>query len=45
LAEPTDVAEIKRQSVRGGAVTMASQGASVAIQLTFTIVLARAARA
>jgi len=35
------MAELKRKSVRGGAVTMASQGIGIAIQLTSTAVLAR----
>lgn len=36
-----DFAEIKRKSVRGGLVTFGTQGVSIAIQLTSTIVLAR----
>ncbi len=35
------MAELKRKSVRGGAMTMASQAISIAIQLTSTVVLAR----
>lgn len=37
----TDLADLKRKSVRGGLITFASQGASVVIQLTSTVVLAR----
>jgi len=36
-----DLADIKRQSVRGGTVTMLSQGLGVVIQLASTVVLAR----
>ena len=39
--ELDDIARIKRQSVRGGAITFVAQGANVAIQLTSTVVLAR----
>ena len=35
------MADLKRKSVRGGAVTLASQGISIAIQLTSTVVLSR----
>jgi PST family polysaccharide transporter len=35
------MADLKRKSVRGGMVTMLSQGISIAIQLTSTVVLAR----
>ena len=37
----TDIASIKRQSIRGGAITFGTQGANIAIQLTSTLVLAR----
>ena len=37
----TNVEELKRDTVRGGAVTLMSQAASVAIQLVSTVVLAR----
>lgn len=41
-ADPgVDMADLKRKSVRGGAVTMASHGVSIAIQLTSTVVLSR----
>lgn len=41
-AEPAvDMADLKRKSVRGGMVTMLSQGISVAIQLASTVTLAR----
>lgn len=36
-----DIASIKRQSIRGGAITFVTQGANIAIQLTSTLVLAR----
>lgn len=36
-----DLSDLKRKSVRGGAVTMLSQAISIAIQLTSTVVLAR----
>ncbi|RYD75438.1 MAG: lipopolysaccharide biosynthesis protein, partial [Verrucomicrobiaceae bacterium] len=36
-----DMADLKRKSVRGGAVTVASQVVSIGIQLTSTVVLAR----
>ena len=36
-----DVEKLKRDSVRGGATTLASQAASIAIQLVSTVVLAR----
>lgn len=38
---PVDLADLKRKSVRGGMITFASQGASVAIQVASTVVLAR----
>ncbi len=38
---PVDLGELKRKSVRGGAVTVALQGATIAIQLTSTVILAR----
>jgi len=46
VAPPTkaagvDMAELKRKSVRGGAVTMVSQAISIGIQLASTVVLAR----
>ncbi|MGN6552935.1 MAG: lipopolysaccharide biosynthesis protein [Verrucomicrobiota bacterium] len=40
-APATNLADLKRKSVRGGMITFASQGASVAIQLTSTVILAR----
>jgi O-antigen/teichoic acid export membrane protein len=40
-AAATDLGEIKRKSVRGGAITLVSQGASVLIALASTVVLAR----
>lgn len=44
-ADPTeagvDLADLKRKSVRGGAVTMISQAISIGIQLTSTVILAR----
>jgi PST family polysaccharide transporter len=36
-----DIAELKRKSIRGGAVTMASQAITIVIQLASTVVLAR----
>lgn len=39
--EKVDVAGLKRRSARGGVVTLVSQGLTIAIQLTSTIVLAR----
>ena len=36
-----DLADLKRKSVRGGAVTILSQGATIGIQLASTVVLAR----
>jgi len=36
-----DMADLKRQSVRGGAVTMATQGIRIAIQITSVMVLSR----
>ncbi|HWQ92134.1 MAG TPA: lipopolysaccharide biosynthesis protein [Clostridia bacterium] len=36
-----DLADLKRKSVRGGMITFASQGVSVVIQLTSTVILAR----
>lgn len=39
--EAVDMADLKRKSVRGGAVTMVSQAIRIAIQLTSTVVLAR----
>jgi PST family polysaccharide transporter len=36
-----DIAAIKHQSIRGGAITFVTQGANVVIQLTSTLVLAR----
>lgn len=36
-----DLADLKRKSMRGGIITFASQGASVAIQLASTVILAR----
>ncbi|MDB4106662.1 lipopolysaccharide biosynthesis protein [Akkermansiaceae bacterium] len=36
-----DMADLKRKSVRGGAVTMVSQAITIGIQLTSTVVLAR----
>lgn len=36
-----DLADLKRKSIRGGTVTMLSQGISIAIQLTSTVILAR----
>ncbi len=38
---PTDLSELKRKSVRGGAFTLVSQGAMVLIQLVSAVVLAR----
>lgn len=43
-APGVDMADLKRKSVRGGAVTVASQGVSIGIQLTSTVVLARLLR-
>lgn len=43
-AASTDPALLKRQSIRGGTITLVSQGASVAIQLASTVVLARLLR-
>lgn len=40
-ADTVDLADLKRKSVRGGAVTLVSQGISIAIQLSSTVVLAR----
>jgi PST family polysaccharide transporter len=40
-AVATDLGEIKRESVRGGAITFVSQGANVLIGLVSTVVLAR----
>ncbi len=37
----TDLQDLKRKSVRGGIVTMASQAISIAIQLASTVILAR----
>ena len=39
--ESVDMSDIKRKSVRGGAVTLVSQGAMAGIQLTSTAILAR----
>lgn len=39
--DPVDMADLKRKSVRGGAVTMVSQGVTIAIQLASTVILAR----
>jgi len=36
-----DMADLKRKSVRGGMVTMASQGVSIVVQLASTVILAR----
>lgn len=41
VVETVDMADLKRKSVRGTAVTMATQGVSIVIQLTSTVVLAR----
>jgi len=41
VATPTDLTDLKRKSVRGGAVSLASQGASLAIHTVSTVVLAR----
>ena len=41
MSEAVDLGELKRKSVRGGVVTMASQGLGIAIQLASTVVLGR----
>jgi len=38
---PVDLQDLKRKSVRGGMVTMASQGVSIVVQLASTVILAR----
>jgi PST family polysaccharide transporter len=40
-ADDVDMADLKRKSVRGGAVTIVSQAVSIAIQITSTVILAR----
>lgn len=39
--DPVDLADLKRKSVRGGTVTLVTQGITIGIQLTSTVVLAR----
>lgn len=41
LPDATNLGELKRKSVRGGAVVLVAQATTVAIQLTSTVVLAR----
>ena len=41
MSEAVDLQDLKRKSVRGGVVTMATQGLGIGIQLTSTVVLGR----